>query len=146
MKLIPIAAALLAAACTSVAPVKIQSGDVCFRCRRVILDSRLAAETIDRVLPLKFRTSGCVAKYLAEHPQDASTVFVTDFPSGKLIASRFARFVPTVNRDTGEEDYIAFADRAAADAEAFSRGARAVTWDDVLTAAREWRRQQVTAN
>lgn len=146
MKLLPIAAAVLAAACSSVTPVKIQSGDVCFRCRRVIVDSRLGAETIDRTLVLKFRTSGCVAKYLAEHPQDASVVFVTDYPTGTLTSPRSARFVPTTNRDTGEKDYIAFAARAAADAEAFSRGTHAVTWDDVLTAAREWARQQVATN
>jgi len=42
--------AFLAAAmtsCRAMAPVKVNAGGQCFRCRRSILDERLAAETID---------------------------------------------------------------------------------------------------
>jgi hypothetical protein len=137
---------LSAAACSSVSPVRVEGGDVCFRCRRVIAEPRLAAETIDGRLVSKFRTSGCVAKYLALHPQDASFVFVTDFKTGKLVPSTSARFVPTLNRDNGESDYVAFSDRAAADAEAFSRGTKAVVWSTVLDQAREWARREATGN
>src|ERR1041384_3762028 len=133
-------------ACSSVAPVKVESGEVCFRCRRVIADSRLAAETIDRSLVSTFKTSGCVAKYLAQHPADASFVFVTDFKTGKLVTPSNALFVPTFNRDNGEKDYIAYADRAAADSEAFSRGTRAVTWTSVVDEARAWARAQSNGN
>jgi hypothetical protein len=135
-----------AAACSSVAPVKIDNGEVCYRCRRVIVESRLAAETIDRSLVSKFRTSGCLAKYLAQHPSDTSIVFVTDYKTGRLVAPSRAHFVPTVNRDNGEHDYVAYTDRAAADAEAFAHGVRAVTWDAVLDDARAWARQQAAGN
>ena len=135
-----------AAACSSVAPVKIDSGEVCYRCRRVIVDSRMAAETIDRSLVSKFKSSGCVAKYLALHPSDASFVFVTDYKTGKLVTPQRAHFVPTVNRDNGEHDYVAYLDRAAADADAFSHGMRAVSWDSVLDDARAWARQQAGGN
>jgi len=133
-------------ACSSVAPVKIESGEVCFRCRRVIADSRMAAETIDRSLVSKFKSSYCVAKYLAQHPDDKSFVFVTDYKTGKLISPDRARFVPIVNRDNGEREYVAFSDRAAADSEAFSKGTRAVAWADVLSDGREWAKKTSTGN
>lgn len=125
-------------ACNAVAPVKVQGGEVCYRCRRVIQDTKLAAETLDGKLVWKFRSTGCVSKYLADHPQDKSAVFVTDFPTGRLIPSDTALYVPTVNRDNGEKDFIAFADRASANAEAFSRGVKTVDWNVVMTQARDY--------
>jgi hypothetical protein len=129
-------------ACNSVAPVKIQSGEVCYRCRRVIADARLGAEALDGSLAWKFKSAGCLSKYLADHPQDKSVVFVTDYASGKLVSPQRAVFVPTVNRDTGEKDFIAFSDRAAANAEASSRHAIIVDWQAVLADARDWARAQ----
>ncbi len=131
------AIAVSVAACSSIAPVKIESGEVCYRCRRAIVDTRLAAETVDGQVVWKFRSSGCVAKYLADHPKDTSVVFVTDYKSGKLVSPDRAQFVPTLNRDNGEVDYIAFTDRSAADAEAFSRGTKAIAWTDVLAQTRK---------
>jgi len=125
-------------ACNTVAPVKVQGGEVCYRCRRVIQDTKLAAETLDGKLTWKFRSTGCVAKYLADHPQDTSQVFVTDYQTGRLMSPQRALFVPTIDRDNGEKDFIAFADRAAASAEAFSRGVKAVDWTAVLSQARDW--------
>jgi hypothetical protein len=122
-------------ACSSIAPVAINTGDTCFRCRRPIIDTRLAAEGIDGTLVSKFRTSGCIARYLADHPADASKVFVTDFTTGKLVPAQNAFYVETLNRDNGEKDYIAFATRAAADAEAFSRRAQWLTWNAVTQRA-----------
>jgi hypothetical protein len=124
-------------ACNSVAPVKVQGGEVCYRCRRVIQDTKLAAETLDGKLVWKFRSTGCVSKYLADHPQDKSIVFVTDYKSGRMMAPDHALFVPTTNRDNGEKDYIAFAERSAADAEAFSRGVKPVDWTAVMNQARD---------
>jgi hypothetical protein len=121
--------------CNSVAPVKVQGGEVCYRCRRVIQDTKLAAETLDGRLVWKFRSPACVSKYLADHPQDKSTVFVTDYTTGRLISPERALFVPTMNRDNGEKDFIAFGDRAAASAEAFSRGVKPVDWNGVMTSA-----------
>ncbi|HZT76959.1 MAG TPA: hypothetical protein VFA27_09895 [Vicinamibacterales bacterium] len=125
-------------ACNSVAPVKVQGGEVCYRCRRVIQDTKLAAETIDGKLIWKFRSTGCVSKYLADHPQDKSIVFVTDYKTGNLVPPERCAFVPTMNRDNGEKDFIAFADRAAANAEAFSRGVKPVDWNAVMAQARDW--------
>ena len=133
-------------ACSSVAPVKIETGEVCYRCRRVISDSRMAAETIDRSLVSKFKTSYCLAKYLAQHPDDKSFVFVTDFKTGTLITPDRAHFVPIVNRDNGEREYVAYLDRAVADSEAFSKGTRAVAWSDVLNDGREWARKTSSGN
>jgi len=124
--------------CSSVAPVKVEGGEICYRCRRVIAEPRLAAETIDGRLVWKFRSAGCVSKYLADHPQDKSVVFVTDYKSGKLVPPDRAYFVPTVNRDTGEKDYIAYLDRTAASAEAYSRGVTTVDWGAVMGQARDW--------
>lgn len=124
-------------ACSSIAPVAINAGDVCYRCRRVITDTRLAAEGIDGTLVSKFRTSGCIAKYLAEHPNDKSAIFVTDYTSGKMVPAQGAFYVPTMNRDNGEKDYIAFGTRAAADAEAYSRKVQSVNWATVLDRARQ---------
>lgn len=146
MKRILLGALVVSVAACSVAPVKIESGEVCFRCRRVIADSRMAAETIDHSLVSKFKTSYCLAKYLAQHPDDKSVVFVTDYKTGNLITPDRARFVPIVNRDNGEREYVAFLDRAAADSEAFSKGTRAVAWADVLSDGREWVRKTSTGN
>ena len=125
-------------ACNSALPVKVEGGEVCYRCRRVIADARLAAETLDGKLVWKFRSTGCVSKYLADHPRDASIVFVTDYKTGKLVQPDRATFVPTVDRNTGEKDFIAFTDRAAASAEAYSRGVKPVDWNGVMADARDW--------
>ena len=124
--------------CNSVTPVKVDGGEVCYRCRRVIADPRVAAETLDGRLVWKFRSTGCVSKYLADHPGDTSVVFVTDYTTGKLVQPEHASFVPTRNRDTGETDFVAFSNRAAASAEAFSRGVKPVDWNAVMADARDW--------
>jgi len=129
--------ALLASACSSVTPFPIRTGDVCFRCRRVISDERLGAETVGGGLASKFRAPACLAKYLADHPNDTSAVFVTDYASGRFLPASRAFFVPTTDRNTGERDYMAYKDRAAAGAEAFSRRVATVTWAAVLEQAKK---------
>ena len=53
-------------------PRHIGEGEICFRCHRVIADARLAAEMMDRNLPTKYKTSGCMARYVAAHPDTGS--------------------------------------------------------------------------
>jgi hypothetical protein len=83
--------------CSSIAPVKVNAGDQCFRCRRTITDGRLAGETIDSSgFVSKVRAPGCMAKYLVQHPEETGVVFVTDYTTGKMIGPERALFVPVV--------------------------------------------------
>jgi len=126
-------------ACSAHAPLQIQSGEVCFRCRHVIVDSRLAAQAIGGGLVSNYRTSGCVAKYLLEHPEDQRTIYVTDYATGRLMRPAILYFVPTVNRDNGERDYVAYATRSDADAAAFARRTTWVRWSTVKERAATYR-------
>src|SRR5262245_16297754 len=130
--------ALAAASCSSHAPVKIAAGDQCFRCRRYISNERVGAETIDSNLFVsKFRGPGCLAKYLVAHPDDASTVYVTDYTTGKMIAPDAAMYVTdVVDRKTGETDYRAYRIKAGADAYAAEAQTTPIGWDAVLERAR----------
>jgi hypothetical protein len=124
-------------ACSSIAPLPIHTGELCFRCKRPIADTRLAAQTIGGGYASNFRTPGCLAKYLADHPTEKDVVFVSDYAGGKMLLAQSAVFVPTLNRDNGERDYIAFRDRAAANAEAMTRQTSPVAWADVLEQAQK---------
>jgi len=129
---------LAAVSCSSFAPVKITAGDQCFRCRRTIADARMAGEVITGSFVSKFRAPGCMATYLVDHPADANaTMYVTDYPSGKMIAPAAAFFVPVLmNRDTGERDYRAYRLQRDADAAAAELGTASLTWPTVLAKAR----------
>jgi len=117
----------------SVRPVAIQAGDQCFRCRRPIADRAMASELMDgNRLASKFRAPGCLAKYLADHPDETGVTFVTDFATGKWIRPEQAHFVRVVvNRDTGESDYRAFINPADAAAAALELHATPVDWKTV---------------
>jgi hypothetical protein len=125
-------------ACSTIAPVKVSAGEQCFRCRRIIDDTRLAGELIDNNgFVAKFRAPGCMAKYLAAHPNERGAVYVTDYASGRMVPPESALYVPVlVNRDTGERDYQAYRQRSDADAAAYQRGTRPVSWTSVMTASR----------
>ena len=125
---------LILTAC-AVAPVPIRSGELCFRCQRLIVDTRLAAQTASG-LASDFRTAGCLAKYLAEHPDNRSAVFVTDYETGKLMPAASGVYVPTVNRDNGERDFVVYRRGAAASAEAAARKTSTMTWAQVLEQAK----------
>jgi NosL protein len=131
-------AALLAVSCSSVAPVQVNAGDTCYRCRRTIIETRLAGEMIDaRGLAYKFKAPGCMAKYLAEHPEEKSTLFVTDFATGHLVDPARATFVPViVEENSMERDFRAYLKKT--DAEAFASQVKAATldWNGVLAKAR----------
>jgi len=130
--------ALATVSCSSHAPVKIAAGDQCFRCRRYISNERVATETIDSNLFVsKFRGPGCMAKYLVAHPDESSTIYVTDYTSGKMIAPGAAFYVSEViDRNTGETDYRAYRVKAEADAYAAEAHATPIDWDAVLNRAR----------
>ena len=69
----------------------------------------MAAETLDRQLPAKYRSPGCMAAYLATHPDADTRGFVTDYVSGRPINAERAFYVPVlVNDKTGERDFRAF--------------------------------------
>ncbi len=129
--------ALLTVSCSSVRPVAIHDGDQCFRCRRPIIEKAMAAELMDGNLASKFRAPGCIAKYLADHPKETGTIFVTDFATGKWVSPDTALFVPIVmDRNTGESDYHAFASKADAAAAAADAHAAPIDWKTVLDKAR----------
>jgi len=142
MRTIPIASAaagaLLALSCSSIQPVAINSGDQCFRCRRPIIERATATELMDgNRMATKFRAPGCMAKYLAAHPEENGTIFVTDYATGKWIRPEHAMFVPVVlNRDTGESDYRAFFNKSDAEAAATALRAVPVDWATVMERAR----------
>jgi hypothetical protein len=129
--------AIALTSCSSITPVKVNAGEQCFRCRRAIVDERLAGETIDRNgFVSKLRAPGCMAKYLAAHPDETGTVFVTDYATGRMISPEQALFVPFVlDRNTGERDYRAYRLGADAGAAAAREGTAAITWKAVLDKA-----------
>ena len=131
-------AAAALASCSTIAPVKVTAGDQCFQCRRIIQDERLAGEVVGGGgFVAKFRAPGCMAKYLAAHPEENGTVFVTDYASGRMVRPDAAFFVPVLlDRNTGERDYRAYRDRAAADAAATEAQSAPVDWRTVIEKAR----------
>ena len=132
------AGALLTLSCSSVRPIAIHDGDQCFRCRRPIVERATAAELMDgSSFGSKFRAPGCMAKYLADHPNETGTTFVTDYATGKWMRPDQALFVPVVvNRNTGESDYHAFLNKADADAAAAEAHTVPIDWQTVLQKAR----------
>ena len=131
-------AALAVVSCTSVAPVRVSAGDQCFRCRRTIMDTRFAGETIEpNGFVSKFRAPGCMAKYLVAHPDERGAVFVTDYTSGKMVSPDAALFVPVlIDPATGEREYRAYQQKADADGAAVREHTIPVAWSVVLEKAR----------
>jgi hypothetical protein len=130
-------APFLVLSCSTIAPIKINAGDQCFRCRRIITNTSLATEQIQGGLTSKYRAPGCMAKYLVAHPDEGGTLFVTDYATGKMLPPEKAIFVPVVlDRNTGESDYQAFKTAADASAAALALGTTPVDWQTVLERAR----------
>ena len=138
MRWLIVAASVLAVGCSSVKPLPVVSGDRCFRCQRPIDDLKLAGEMIDEGgHAFKFRTAGCMAKYLAEHPgEHYRALFVTDHSTGKFIKASDATFarVPLTSGSV-EKDYIAFRDAGQAQKLANQEGSATMRWDAVLASA-----------
>ena len=125
---------LVLLSCSSVAPVKVSVGDQCFRCRRTIFNERVATETIaSNGFVSKYRGPGCMAKYLVAHPDEKATVYVTDYPTGKMIPHDVAFYVPEiVDPNTGETDYRAYREQALANVAASELHTQYMRWNDVL--------------
>ena len=141
MKLAPIVclglATLVTLSCSS-APVKIEAGDQCYRCRRSINNERVAGAAVyGPQFVAKFRGPGCMAKYLVSHPEEKPVLFVTDYTSGKMIAPERAFYVSeVVDRNTGETDYRAYSQQTDAAAFAAETHATPIAWNAVLEQAR----------
>jgi len=130
--------AIVAASCSSVAPVKITAGDQCVRCRRIIQDARFGGELVYKGgLVEKFKAPGCMAKYLAMYPATTASIFVTDFSSGRFVNASDAVYVPVLmDRNTGETDYRAYKVKADADGAARELQTTPVDWSAVVQRAR----------
>lgn len=131
--------ALLAVGCSSYPPTPIFAGDTCFRCRRTIGEVRMAAEIVDTGgRAFKFKTAGCMAKFLSEQAIEIGEVFVTDYRTGRIIKASAASFVPAtiVDGKTKSLDYMAFSATTAAEDAALREKTKIVTWTDVLAAAK----------
>jgi hypothetical protein len=134
---IAIALAAFAAACSSLSPVPIKAGEICYRCRSVINEPKHAAEMISPGgLVSPFKSPDCIAKYVVEHPNDKSAVFVSDSETGRMLTPDRLFFVHTTNLDNGKEDFLAFASEKAAVSAAVEHKTTAVKWTDVLQHAR----------
>ena len=132
-------AGLVMVACSGMQPVQIAAGDVCFRCRKMINEPRTAAEVIDKDgRAYKFRTVGCMAKFLkANSTQTFEGIFATDYSTGRLVKVTAVKFVPTMLGEGRERelDYVAYyTDEGAADA-ARRENTTPIQWDGVLSAA-----------
>jgi hypothetical protein len=126
-----------AIACATIKPARITAGDQCFRCRRTISDTNLAAERVTAFVE-KFRAPGCMAKYLVAHPDETGPIFVTDYGSGKMIRPDQALFVPIVlDAITGETDYRAYHLKVEADQVAIVFHTVPVDWQTVLDRAKQ---------
>ena len=138
MRWLIVAAGVLAVGCSSVKPLPIVVGDRCFRCQRPIDDTKIAAEAVDEGgHALKFRTPGCMARYMAEHQGDTyKGIFVADSVTGKFIHASNATFAKVpISPTSMEKDYVAFGSSNAAAEAAKNEGGGAVNWDGVLAAA-----------
>jgi hypothetical protein len=114
--------------CTSIRPVPVQAGDVCVRCQRTVVDTRLAGEVIDaQGGMLKFRAPLCMAKYIRRHPGTAAAIFVTDYTTGEMFPAANGLFV-RVKLEGSEREYAAF--RSPNDAASFMKehGGGVVDW------------------
>lgn len=141
MKAAPLlTAALLMVACASVSPIPIRSGDVCFHCRRTIIDTKMAAEVISQQgHAFKFSSVVCLTDYLRDHPEEAvRAMFVADYERGRLMkpdSAYYVRFVPEPL--IGEPDFAAFRDKGAAETFAAKHKTTVVAWDAVQSAGLE---------
>ena len=123
--------------CTSIRPVPVQAGDVCARCERTVVDTRLAGEIIDaQGGALKFRAPLCMAKYIRRHPATAAAIFVTDYTTGEMFPAANGMFV-RVKLEGSEREFAAF--RSPTDAARFMKeqGGGVVDWVGVQQAAME---------
>ncbi len=125
------------AACSTLQPLPIRSGETCYGCRQVIGDPRLAAELIDSSgHAFKFDSIECLARYLNSHPDEKpGGTFVADFKTGRLVSAASAQFVKgNVDPRSLKKGYAAFSSSAEAQAFAKEQNSAVLGWQAVLDA------------
>ncbi len=125
------------AACSTLQPLPIRSGETCYGCRQVIGDPRLAAEVIDASgHAFKFDTVECLVRYLNAHPDEkVSGVFVADYRTGRLVSATSAQYVKgNVDPRSLKKGYAAFSSSAEAQAFAKEQDTQVLGWQAVLDA------------
>jgi copper chaperone NosL len=126
---------LFATACASSKPVPITAGDVCFHCRKMIVEPNMAAEVIGQTQhAFKFSSVGCLTEYLRDRPnENPRAIFVTDYSRGKMLAASKAHYVKfKVDQRTNAMDYAAFRESQDATQFAAQHSSGVVTWNDVI--------------
>jgi nitrous oxide reductase accessory protein NosL len=133
-----VALAILVAACSSLSPVSIKSGDVCDNCGTVITNVAVAAEAVTaNGTPLRFGSPECMAKYLTRHADAMAGLYVTDYDSGRLARAEAATFVRADRKDKpGERVHYAFTDARRASAFAKDNSSTAVDWLTIVRQAK----------
>ena len=129
----------LLTACAPPRPVNVVLGEACERCRRPIVEERLAAERVgDNGFAVKFRTIHCMATWLGQHPTVGDGfIYVANYARGGWVRADRASYVRVVvNPNTMERDFIAFADPQLAATAARDHSSVVVGWDDVLELGR----------
>jgi hypothetical protein len=127
------------AACAPPKPVNVVLGEACERCRRPIVQERLAGEHIAaNGFAVKFRTIHCMSTWLAQHPGTADDyLFVANYAKGGWVRADRASYVRViVDRNTMARDFVAFADAGSAAGAAREHGSAVVGWDAVLDLGR----------
>lgn len=126
----------LAACAPPPRPVDVVLGEACERCKRPIIDERIAAERIGaNGFALKFRTIHCLSTWLGKREgADQGFVYVADFgkKEGWVRADRASFVRAIVNPNSMERDFIAFSDPARAAEAARKHNSAVVGWADVL--------------
>jgi hypothetical protein len=93
----------------------------------------MAAELIQpNGIALKFRTVGCMARYLRQVADRPAAIYVTDLRSGRLIPAESAMFVRgPVEAGSSELDYAAFGQRKTAVEFGRTRGESPTDWPGI---------------
>jgi hypothetical protein len=127
------------AASATIRTEAIYSGELCTRCKRIILERHVAAELAGEA-PQKFRTIRCMLTYLQQNAAArAADVYVVDYQTGKLVPAREAVYVPVpidgrtgiANYGVGDIDYLAFKSEHEGDRVASEYGVTTLSWPAV---------------
>jgi hypothetical protein len=128
---------LALAACSSTQSRAIQSGEPCFGCDRTITDTSFGVQLVRPSGEAStFRTPGCLARHLRDHPESVKAIYVTDYTTGRLIPVSRALFVPArIEDNTGERAFYAFGSLAAATSRAEEEFSAVIDWAKVRSLA-----------
>ena len=94
--------------CAPPRPVNVVLGEACERCRRPIIEERLAAERVgDNGFAVKFRTIHCMSTWLGQHPAASEgLLYVANYAKDGWVRADRASFVRViVNPNTMERRF-----------------------------------------